>query len=64
MSKVLFFQKELNRLDTLGNKRLQNAIDEAKRTGNVEPLTREQICQQLEKEKRALELQHNRKVTR
>lgn len=61
MSKVLFFQKELNRLDTLGNKRLQNAIDEAKRTGNVEPLTREQICQQLEKEKRALELQHNRK---
>lgn len=51
---VLFYQKELAKLDTISDARLQQAVDTARR-GNAEVLTRAQIQQELNKEKRRIE---------
>ncbi|XP_017777213.1 PREDICTED: MICOS complex subunit Mic60 [Nicrophorus vespilloides] len=61
MSKVLYYQKELYKLETLSDQRLQDAMDSAKNTGNFEVLTTEQICLELEKEKRKLETEYQTK---
>lgn len=62
VSKVLFYQKELAKLETIGEDRLKTAIEAAKREGKYEFLTHEQICQELEKAKRKLEEDYKKKV--
>lgn len=53
-SNVLFYQKELAKLETITDARLKEALDAARR-GNVETLTRAQIELELEKERRRLD---------
>ncbi|KAI4462088.1 mitofilin [Holotrichia oblita] len=60
MSKVLYYQKELHKLETVGTDRLHRAVEAAKK-GGLEVLTTEQICNELEKEKRSLELEFQKK---
>ncbi|KAK9736949.1 Mitochondrial inner membrane protein [Popillia japonica] len=60
MAKVLYYQKELYKLETIGTERLNRAVEAAKK-GGLEVLTTEQICHELEKEKRALEVEFQKK---
>ncbi|XP_050310074.1 MICOS complex subunit Mic60-like isoform X2 [Anthonomus grandis grandis] len=50
---VLFYQKELAKMETLLQSRVDQAVEEAKR-GGLEPLTLAQICEAVEQEKRRL----------
>lgn len=52
---VLFYQKELAKMETLMQERLQAAVETAKRGGG-EFLTTAQVCEALEQEKRKLNL--------
>lgn len=54
-SHVLFYQKELAKMETVMQERLQAAVEAAKRGGG-EFLTTAQICEALEQEKRKLNL--------
>lgn len=54
MSKVLYYQKELFKLETIQNDKLNAAVEEAKRGGG-EILSAEQVYQELEKERIKLE---------
>lgn len=62
-SNVLFYQKELAKLETISDAKLQQAIDGARRGGNTELLTKAQIQQQLEKEKRCIEDCYEKRVS-
>lgn len=53
-SNVLFYQKELSKLETLTDAKLKDAL-EAARKGNVETLTKAQIDLQLEKDRRHMQ---------
>ncbi|XP_019771794.2 MICOS complex subunit Mic60 isoform X2 [Dendroctonus ponderosae] len=50
---VLFYQKELAKMETMLQSRVDHAVEEAKR-GGLEPLTVAQICEAVEQEKRRL----------
>lgn len=63
MAKVLYYQKELKKLETVGGERLNKALEQAKK-GGAEVLSTEQICAEVEKEKRLLETEFNKKVFR
>ncbi|KRT79302.1 hypothetical protein AMK59_8514 [Oryctes borbonicus] len=63
MGRVLYYQKELHKLETVGSERLQRAVEAAKK-GGLEVLTTEQICNELQKEKRLLEDEFNKKCLR
>ncbi|GJQ76018.1 hypothetical protein Trydic_g18071 [Trypoxylus dichotomus] len=60
MGKVLYYQKELHKMETLGSERLHRAVEAAKK-GGLEVLTTEQICNEVEKEKRLLEAEFHKK---
>lgn len=53
-SNVLFYQKELSKLETITDAKLKEALDAA-RKGDVEVLTRAQIEHQLEKDRRRMQ---------
>lgn len=61
VTKVLHYQKQIAELETVHNARLDKAIEQARR-GNAELLTTEQICAELEKERRKLEIEFHDKV--
>lgn len=63
VSKVLHYQKQIAELETVHDARLKSAIEQARRTGNFELLTTEQLCAELEKAKRRLEIEYHDKVT-
>ncbi|KAJ8917830.1 hypothetical protein NQ315_010739 [Exocentrus adspersus] len=52
---VLFYQKELAKMETIVQEKVRQAV-EAARKGGGEPLTNAQICEALEQEKRRLAL--------
>lgn len=54
-SKVLFYQKEVAKMETVAKERLQAAVESARRGGG-EPLTNAQICEAVEEEKRRITL--------
>ncbi|XP_008198305.1 MICOS complex subunit Mic60 isoform X2 [Tribolium castaneum] len=54
-SVVLYYQKELAKLETVAHEKLQSALDAARR-GGFEPLGKAQICEAIEEEKRKLTL--------
>lgn len=53
-SNVLFYQKELSKLETITDSKLKEALDAA-RKGDVEVLTKTQIEHQLEKDRRRMQ---------
>lgn len=61
VSKVLYYQKEMAKIETVASDRLRRAVESAKKEG-AEILTHEQICQELEKQKRILEEEYSKKV--
>nr|CAH7745668.1 unnamed protein product [Callosobruchus chinensis] len=52
---VLFYQKELAKMETMMQERVRQAVEAAKRGGG-DPLTNAQICEAVEQEKRRLML--------
>ncbi|XP_022918514.1 MICOS complex subunit Mic60 isoform X1 [Onthophagus taurus] len=60
MSKVMFYQKELYRMETLGDERLGKAVDAA-RKGGLEVLTTEQVCKEMDKSRRKIEEEFQKK---
>ncbi|XP_044267340.1 MICOS complex subunit Mic60 isoform X1 [Tribolium madens] len=52
-SVVLYYQKELAKLETVAHEKLQSALDAARR-GGYEALGKAQICEAIEEEKRKL----------
>lgn len=59
---VLFYQKELAKMETLMQEKLHEAVEAAKRGGG-EFLTKAQVCEALEQEKRKLNLCFQQQVT-
>lgn len=53
-SNVLFYQKELSKLETITDTKLKDALDAA-RKGNTEVLTKAQLDMQLEKDRRRMQ---------
>lgn len=53
-SNVLFYQKELSKLETITDQKLKDALDAA-RKGNTEVLTKAQLELQLEKDRRRMQ---------
>lgn len=52
---VLFYQKELAKMETIMQEKLRDAVEAAKKGGG-EYLTKAQVCEALEQEKRKLNL--------
>lgn len=61
VSKVLHYQKQIAELEIVQDARLKTAIEQARR-GGAELLTDEQICHELEKTRRRLEIEFHDKV--
>ncbi|XP_066147249.1 MICOS complex subunit Mic60 isoform X2 [Euwallacea fornicatus] len=58
---VLFYQKELAKMETVLQKRVDQAVDRA-RKGDLQPLTVVQICEAVEQEKRRLSTSFQQQV--
>lgn len=61
VSKVLHYQKQIAEMETVYDAKLNSAIEHARR-GGAELLTTEQICVELEKARRRLEIEFHEKV--
>lgn len=62
VKKVLYYQRQIAELETIQDGKLKTALEQARRGGNVELLTSEQLSIELEKAKRKLELEYHDKV--
>lgn len=58
---ILFYQKELAKLEVLTDAKLKNALDAAK-AGNADVLTEQQVRQEVEKELRQLQMCFQKQV--
>lgn len=59
---ILYYQKELARIETVAHEKLKSAIEAAKKIGGYEGLSNAQICEVLDEEKRKLTLCFQKQV--
>lgn len=62
-SNVLFYQKELAKMETVLQEKIHAALETARKSGSGEALSHAQICEALEQEKRRLTLCFQQKVS-